>query len=54
MKEDFGKLKRENERWQIAALTEQEQAELKEMENQLGYILIAYKQNQQKETKENG
>jgi len=47
-------MKRENERWQIAALTEQEQAELKEMENQLGYILIAYEQNQQKETKENG
>lgn len=53
MKEDFGKLKRENERWQIAALTEQEQAELKEMENQLGYVLIAYEQNPQKASKRN-
>lgn len=42
-----------NNEWQIATLTEKEQAALKEMENQLGYVLIAYEQNPQKASKRN-
>lgn len=41
----------EQEKWEIATLTEQEQAKLKEMESQLGYILIAYENHQHKELK---
>lgn len=42
-----------NNEWQIASLSEREQAKLKEMENQLGYVLIAYENHQQKELKIN-
>jgi len=51
MKEDFYKLHQTDDKWQIAALTEKEQAELKEMEKQFGYVLIAYENHEQKELK---